>query len=42
MTLVRSDLAVNIQDALAAADINVPFPQRDLHLKTVPDAPSPN
>jgi small-conductance mechanosensitive channel len=36
MTIVRSDLAVGIQDALAAANIEVPFPQRDLHVKTVP------
>ena len=36
MTIVRSDLAVGIQDALAAANIEVPFPQRDLHVKIVP------
>ncbi len=36
MTIVRSDLAVGIQDALAVANIEVPFPQRDLHVKTVP------
>ncbi|MBW2269326.1 MAG: mechanosensitive ion channel [Deltaproteobacteria bacterium] len=36
---VRSALAVAIQRALADADISVPFPQRDLHLRTVsPDA----
>jgi small-conductance mechanosensitive channel len=29
-------LTVAIQDALAEADIEVPFPQRDLHLKTLP------
>jgi small-conductance mechanosensitive channel len=36
LTIVRSEMAVGIQDALAAANIEVPFPQRDLHLKTVP------
>jgi small-conductance mechanosensitive channel len=36
LTLVRSALTVAIQDALAEADIEVPFPQRDLHLKTLP------
>jgi small-conductance mechanosensitive channel len=40
MTIVRSDLAVGIQDALAAANIEVPFPQRDLHVKAVPAEPS--
>jgi small-conductance mechanosensitive channel len=33
-------VAVGIQDALAAANIEVPFPQRDLHLKTVPEESS--
>jgi small-conductance mechanosensitive channel len=33
---VRSALAVNIHAALKAADIEIPFPQRDLHLRTVP------
>ena len=42
LTIVRSDLAVGIQDALAAAGIEVPFPQRDLHLKTLPDGPNQN
>jgi small-conductance mechanosensitive channel len=38
---VRSELAVAIQRALAEANISVPFPQRDLHLRTVsPDAAS--
>jgi potassium efflux system protein len=32
---VRSDLAVAIQTALAEANISVPFPQRDLHLRSV-------
>ncbi len=34
VTLVRSGLAVAIQEALASANIEVPFPQRDLHVKT--------
>jgi small-conductance mechanosensitive channel len=33
---VRSALAVNIHAALKAAGIEIPFPQRDLHLRTVP------
>jgi potassium efflux system protein len=40
LTIVRSDLAVAVQDALAAAGIQVPFPQRDLHVKTLPDPPA--
>jgi len=32
---VRSELGVVVQRALAAAGIGVPFPQRDLHLRTV-------
>ena len=36
LTLVRSALAVAVQDALDEADIEVPFPQRDLHVKTMP------
>jgi small-conductance mechanosensitive channel len=35
---VRSDLAVEIQRALAEAGIGVPFPQRDLHLRTVSES----
>ncbi len=35
---VQSDVTIAINDALAAADITVPFPQRDLYLKSVPDA----
>jgi small-conductance mechanosensitive channel len=31
----RSDLTVAIQRALAEADIGVPFPQRDLHLRSM-------
>ena len=33
---VRHDLHVAIYDALNAAEIEIPFPQRDLHLKEVP------
>jgi len=40
LTTVRSDIAIAIQSALAEAGIEVPFPQRDLHLKTVPAPPS--
>lgn len=35
LTTVRSEIAVAIQDALAEAGIEVPFPQRDLHLRSV-------
>jgi small-conductance mechanosensitive channel len=38
LTLVRSALGVAVQDALAQAGIEIPLPQRDLHLKTVPGA----
>jgi len=31
----RSDLTVRVHDALAAAGIEIPFPQRDLHLRSV-------
>jgi small-conductance mechanosensitive channel len=38
---VRSELAMRIRDALADAGIEVPLPQRDLHLRSVsPDAAS--
>jgi len=38
---VRSELAMKIRDALAGAGIEVPLPQRDLHLRSVsPDAAS--
>ncbi len=33
--IVRSELGVAIQEALRQADIGVPFPQRDLHLRSV-------
>ena len=32
---IKSDLSVSLTDALAAADIAIPFPQRDLHLRSV-------
>jgi potassium-dependent mechanosensitive channel len=32
--LVRSELAMQVRDGLAAAGIEVPVPQRDLHLRT--------
>ena len=34
---VPSDLAVAINDALKEAGIEIPFPQRDLHLRSVPE-----
>ena len=39
-TIVRSEIAVSVQDALVEADIEVPFPQRDLHVKTLPREPN--
>jgi len=37
--VVRSEVRVAVHDALKAAGIEIPFPQRDLHLRTVgPDA----
>lgn len=33
--VVKSDLAVGVWKALKEADIEVPFPQRDLHLKSI-------
>jgi potassium-dependent mechanosensitive channel len=36
---IRSDLTVRIYDAIIAAGIQIPFPQRDLHLRSIsPDA----
>jgi small-conductance mechanosensitive channel len=32
---VRSDLAIKLRDGLAEAGIEVPLPQRDLHLRSV-------
>jgi small-conductance mechanosensitive channel/tetratricopeptide (TPR) repeat protein len=34
---VTSELAVAITEALESADITIPFPQRDLHLRNVPE-----
>ena len=33
---VRSEMSVAVHDALVEADITIPFPQRDLHFKSVP------
>ncbi len=33
---IQSDVTVAICDALEKANITVPFPQRDLHVKSVP------
>ena len=36
---LRSAIAVDVNDALKAAGIEIPFPQRDLHVRSVaPDA----
>jgi small-conductance mechanosensitive channel len=35
--VVRSALAVRVHDALVAAGISIPFPQHDLHLKSISD-----
>ncbi len=32
---IKSDVAVAITEALAAAEITIPFPQRDLHLQSI-------
>lgn len=32
---LRSELALRVHDALRAADIEIPFPQRDFHLRSV-------
>lgn len=32
---IKSDLTLAVHDALYAADIEIPFPQRDLHLRSV-------
>jgi small-conductance mechanosensitive channel len=34
---VTSELAVSITEALESADITIPFPQRDFHLRNVPE-----
>jgi small-conductance mechanosensitive channel len=33
--LLRSELALRVHDALRDAGIEIPFPQRDLHLRSV-------
>jgi small-conductance mechanosensitive channel len=32
---IRSDLTLRIHDAIVAAGIEIPFPQRDLHLRSI-------
>ena len=39
ITIIRSDVSIAVNNALAAAGIEIPFPQRDLHLRSV-DAPA--
>jgi small-conductance mechanosensitive channel len=39
--LVRSDLAVQVQNGLAEAGIEVPMPQREMHLRSAPAAVVP-
>ncbi len=34
---VRSEMYVAVHDALEVAGITIPFPQRDLHVKSIPD-----
>ncbi len=34
---LRHELGVNVYKAFAAADIEIPFPQRDLHVRTMPE-----
>ena len=34
---IRSDLSIAVNRALAEAGIEIPFPQRDLHLRSVAD-----
>ena len=36
--IVRSQVALSVHDALSEAGIVIPFPQRDLHLRTVDEA----
>jgi len=35
VAIIRSDVAIAVNNALAAAGIEIPFPQRDLHLRSV-------
>ena len=37
---LRHELGVNIYKAFAANNIGIPFPQRDLHVRTMPGAPA--
>jgi small-conductance mechanosensitive channel len=37
---IRSDLNVRVYDALLAAGIEIPFPQQDVHVRTVSPAVS--
>ncbi|TXK62116.1 mechanosensitive ion channel family protein [Alkalisalibacterium limincola] len=39
---IRSELNVGIWKAFKEAGITIPFPQRDLHVKSMPRAPDPN
>jgi potassium efflux system protein len=39
VAIIRSDVSIAVNNALAAAGIEIPFPQRDLHLRSV-DAPA--
>ena len=32
---IRSELAIEIHDALQAAGIDIPFPQRDVHIRSI-------
>ena len=36
---LRHELGCNVYKAFAAAEIQIPFPQRDLHVRTMPDGP---
>jgi small-conductance mechanosensitive channel len=38
---IKSDLTLAVHDAIYAADIEIPFPQRDLHLRSVDPAAVP-
>jgi small-conductance mechanosensitive channel len=38
---IRSELNVATHDALRDAGITIPFPQRDLHIRSLPAAPQP-
>jgi len=36
---IRTELTTRVYEALRAAGIEIPFPQQDIHLRTVPPAP---